>query len=517
MEVKRCYTIFSTDLCETRGMASKVRLCNPFDFKYVFEYDGNKFTGILSSIFMGVLESIGKGSNVTFEMRSGDGIGEEINGTNGRYSGCIGRLQANLSDAMLQLANYPIPVSNISQGLVMMDTTIQFINAYYPRNDERQEAQIESSFSSFHLSVWILSLFTLLLCAHLLHLYKMLMNKCHSKFLLIEPTSEESDDHLFYETVTHMTQRGQLSNSTGLFRKILFAVLSLFSFLVIFYLSSIIKTELVVIPRPETMRSYREMLDNECGIYFMDGEDTYLSFKFAPEGSEARQLWQLTTSKFPMDIVRYTLNPHTAKGLVKPILSRKLSMITDTYWAPYHMQLLCTLSWDEVRLAAISDFMNFTIKPRSVFPLVSRDDNAAARLKGFISRSPSDGPLKKMEPTIRRVLEAGIPVAVTKLVEKVDQLSTTPIPVKKSATAGDIEQCTQNVLYMPEVHLEGVKMNNLKNLPNFVICVLSLQVFVLVVEMSVASIRVRKSTRRVAPIVDSRDGQLFSHGRKQPR
>ena len=115
-----------------KKMTNEIRLCNPSNFKFLIEYDGNKFTGILAPFVEDLIQAVRRNANVTLRVRSqNDDFGERIGSKGSLYSGCIGLLQKNQSDVMLLPTNYPHEASNVTQGLIMQESALNMINVYY--------------------------------------------------------------------------------------------------------------------------------------------------------------------------------------------------------------------------------------------------------------------------------------------------------------------------------------------------------------------------------------------------
>ena len=146
-------------------MANIIRLCHPTNLRFVVVFDEGKFIGQMGQFIQQMLDKMKSNASLTVKVRSdNDGIGEPIEATDGQvYSGCIGLIQRNESDAMLQMVNYPLPAVNLTQGIVMTDSTLQFVNSY-DTTREIKTVQIDSMFDSFALVVWILCATFLVSC-----------------------------------------------------------------------------------------------------------------------------------------------------------------------------------------------------------------------------------------------------------------------------------------------------------------------------------------------------------------
>lgn len=474
-------------------MENKLRVCNPFEFRYLFERRGREFVGLFSKFAQDILRAIARASNVTVEMRSrNDQPGERMSGESDLYSGCIGRLQTNQSDAMLFLTEYPSAATNITQGLVMSESITKFISVYYPDETGINYYQIEGVLNAFDIEVWLIAILSLSISVGLLLLQVAMKIQNRKLIGLKKPVHYK---HIPFEVVAHMTDHGQLSNDKGLFRKIMFIIFSIFSFLVLFYFSSYVKTDLVVIPPPSTLRSYQQLLNAKCGVNFIGGGDTYQPFKFASEMSIEKRLWNLSVKKYSEDRVRYKYtDPVSFADFLNEIMNRNLSLLTDSAWAPYHLRMMCSLLLNREKLRAFTHPGKVTRFDSPPLPLTANDQHARVSQKSFISSTFKSPQLKRLEKILRRVLEGGIPDIIMKFAHDTDLTSLLPVDGKGNQTFGNMNRCMANELILPEYTLERVNLGNLRNFPRYVCYLVTFHSLVLLVEVLSFSISSKRRT-----------------------
>ena len=486
-------------------MANVIRLCHPYNFRAFLEYNGHKFTGYFSSWAIDLIESLTRASNITVQIRSQDDqAGERIEGSTESYSGCIGLLQKNQTDVVLYLTDYPHPAANISQGLMVTETVEQMITAYHPEMDGIKLLQMERSFSSFRPEVWVLCVIALV-CSISVLVMKELLNNWVKQMIRVKSSPGPLVKRVPGEVIAHMTNHGQLSSTAGLIRKIMFLVLSFFSFLVIFYLCASIKTDLVVIAPPQTVRSYQELMDTGGGVFFLAGSDHHLSFKFAPQGSIKKKLWDFSVAKYKLKNVLFSYGQselRTGKMIMKLIVSRKLAFICDSGISLIFMRAYCDLALNMDKFRAAADILNLPKESGNVMPIASKEENARVTRKGFILNGIKTAALKRLEHTLRRALEAGLLDFIIKLVNSFN-LAATPLDVygTGNATTGNMEQCISNVLVMPDSDFEKMSLGNLVNFPLYSYCVITIQMSVLLVEVLVGrcnTCRKKKKKKRVS-------------------
>lgn len=467
-------------------MSNIIRLCHPFNFRIVLEYHDGTFKGLFSWFASDLLASITRASNISFEIRSqNDRFGNPIAGADGAYSGCIGLLQTNQSDAMMYLENYPHPAANISQGMVMTDIAINIMTYYEPSDSGmRIPAQMEEAFLAFKPSVWALCVATML--TSIIALFaKQSLDAWVSRMRSRENMDETRIGQVTYEIIVHMLQYGEISYSTGLFGKLLYSTLSLFALLVIFYLCSYVNTELVVTPAPKTIRSYQEMLKAGCAAYFISGSDIYRSFKSAPNGSIEKTLWDYSVAKYGMNLTLFSHgeNSHMVGVIGERWFSGKIGLIDGSDTTRYQMQAGCSGWLNEEKRSNILRYFNMNISADTLhLPLMSRDERAQAIQHGFISSIFINPAVDRLKVTLRRVFEAGIPNLIKKFIKNAGNLDVVPSWTIGNATFGNMQQCMESVLFMPEVELAAVTAGNFSNFPLYGLYLLTIQIFILLME-----------------------------------
>ena len=314
---------------EQGTMASVMRKCNPYNFALILEYEDSQFKGIMGPAINEMISDLERAANVTFKIRSqNDGVGEKVNNSSQRFTGCIGLLQQNQSDLITQLVTYPIDADNIVQGDVVSYSSVQMFNSYSASDDEEREevVQIESCFLSFSWTVWLLCLLTSLITFIAFYTWKNVRFKMTRKSHLLRGANR----YPLYQVLVHMARFGELYHPSGPFKCLLFLILSFFSLLVLFYFNASISTDLVVVEPPSTVRTYEEHLDHQVALMFISGTDVYMHFKFAPEGSEEKRLWDMSVSKLTENGVLIEPVPEIAGKLVKAIFAREATLVLES-------------------------------------------------------------------------------------------------------------------------------------------------------------------------------------------
>lgn len=480
-------------------MAEEVRICNPFEVEYFIEYRKSGFVGFTSDGANELIHDLSKGRNLTVTIRSAhDGVGEPLDDTNGLFSGCIGLVQKNLSDMLLDEVTYPSLATNIQQGHLSTDIFTRFFSFYFPRGKEESQAvQLESCFFSLSLQVWILCFITFITTLVILVTHIILRRPLFTKKRL-HPTSR----YILYQVLTHMTKCGQLWSYSGALKKISFICLSIFSFVVLFYFAAMMSTEQVVIKSPDTFRSYQDLLDRQVGLSFLLFSDIYVKFKFAKPDTVESRLWQITSSKYVENDILYETHPGPVGKALAKTLRRETVGVTDTSWAPFMLHHMCLIVVDQSIIDALSRELQFArFKAKSIYPYVGHDDNAASTMRGFILSQTPTASVIYIKSFLRRLLETGYLMKKTSRIGDIDVMATIyKDRVKKSKVDRDFQQCDSNQIITPEGHLESTGLQNVKNFFFIILFIYAVLGLLLLIELMIDRIsrKARENvTRRV--------------------
>lgn len=274
----------------------EVRLCHPSDFKGFYEYnqETDAFQGTAEpfvtdsiSLFLQGLRKLA--INATLLIQPNLGVGS-LDPVSGSYDGCIGHIQANESDMILQLFEYPVAADNLQEGIIIYDTVLTIASAYV-KVEAVSTAQITRSFDSFSLGIWS----TIILLIGIISVLLRIRNGLALRSRLVR-------DYSLSYTITHCLRLHHMPD-TGPTRKLLSASGSVFALVVVHYFLTLIKTELVVSKDPILFNSYQDIIDRRAMPMFVKGMgyDEFFKKKGIPHSRET--LWQYAVTKFdPSDM-----------------------------------------------------------------------------------------------------------------------------------------------------------------------------------------------------------------------
>lgn len=473
-------------------MASVIRVCNPFNAKQVlhWDYSKNKFTGSLAHFVNDLHTSIERSANITFLMRSeDDGVGELIS-PDGTFDGCVGSIQRNESDFMPREFAFPSDAVNVTQGLIMGDSTMQFMTLYRTI-DEVKNNQVISSFNCFEMSVWLLCLLTLVVG----YLCFIAVGYVHERQSVADGDTDEvrmGKDKL-YQLATHMTARGSFRDHSSLSRKVLFLSLSLFPLLVLFYFSSMIKTEVVVVDEPFTHKTYQDLLESGVKISILRVTDAYLNFKYAEAGSAERQLWDMSLTKNGSeDEIHIEPNERSISQVVRRMQTHERTWVLESLWMHMMQKEFCGSYVTQRAVDLFSPFVGVKRFPaKSVLPYVGQDPNARSLLKGFIMNRSSTPVMKRLRRVMSKLLEAHLHLRTFNAVEDLDlahhALQSLTGPVKKNTGDEIYQKCINNIIVKPEIDPKPIKLTNVSELMRLIMHMYAIAIIVLLVELTIGT------------------------------
>lgn len=483
-------------------MSKIFRLCVPIEIKLFLEFDGVQLAGPFGDILNEAIDYITSSTNASLRYRSkNDGIGD-LNSSTGLYDGCVGQLQRNQSDLMLQFENYP-PPQDTKQEIVFFTEYTQFLTVYYPRTvHEFNTIPIESCFKSFTPHVWITcAVFSFVVYSLILfkstvidslgvkirregmkkslrkknftsRMLKSMLERPPKRRKKLSQVTKRKKTFEFQrclseliQLLAHMTRLGSLNNTKGTFNKLIFIIASIFSLVIINYFSSYIKTELVATESPELYRSYKDLINNKIQIAFLQGLPHYKKFKFAPPGSPEKILWEISLSQYSSVFFSQDHLDSLGAGLTKYI-DRKLVIITDSFWSAFVLKESCKFMAYEGEMKRLRTLANLPADSspshKSFLPFLLQDKNAQSTLKGLIFNTKFEGIIyDKIKVNIRKMIELGF---IKKLIKKIDKIN--------SVVSGEVEKsrkestkyrlCIEKAIVTPEYELTGIRFENIR-------------------------------------------------------
>ena len=249
---------------------------------------------------------------------------EKFVGQEEGHTGCLGRLQQNLSDVISSESLYPIVGKNLTTGPVLLADKTAFVSTYL-NEFPLLAVDVMQSFGAFSATVWIMIMLSALFMMFMMSSSQVLAKsqrtaikrwakqrrRLEQRIIEKEEVStgvsapgtisekkKRQRKHLVRTRVllyNYLIQRSiEQSSRSSISVATLTLMLILLNFYAIFYFNAIVKTDKVVLLKPATIESYDDILNSYPNkrVLFFEDIKSHLPFVKARAGSEERRIWQ---------------------------------------------------------------------------------------------------------------------------------------------------------------------------------------------------------------------------------
>ena len=403
---------------------------------YEMEDDCSKVTGAakpLADLFFQTT----RGLNVTCSKERK--FGNLVDRVSGTYDGCLGSMQRNQSDTVIFGLNaFPTSGANLVNGAVVTAERLGILTAYRLVNPETDCARTDAldMFGSFSFTVWLL---VLVLCVVTLLLMtltaRLLFPRQNRRFrrslrratqvLLACCLKQHSSVPPRFMRTTSMSAIHVVSNVAFL--------------LLTFFLTSMIKTEMVVYKRPNTVTSVEELLasDRRPSLFMPDSDE----FKFAPDGSLFRRTWNRAVEMGINDSLIDSSEESVATHAWHVAKLEEGILLHDTKAASI-MRIAC----------AFSRTRGIRMQTNALF---RRQDGARDRMLSLITGSQS--PELVVRHLNRRAQQAAEGHLMEAAISQVDVDAVFDVSNPQSAFR-KIEKCMADAIEIVDTHLQAVSL-----------------------------------------------------------
>lgn len=488
--------------------SEKLRLCHANDFKFflVHEGPGSKatFSGFISPMVQDVMKTfLYSIKNVSLEVYSNKDA--TIDG----FDVCIERLQKNQSDLLLLLSNYPASIENVTQGLVIRHSAINFLSFYYNQKSTLT-SQITESFKSFPPFLWCLIFVSLFTVWFLLTMRRVIREKFFNQFVKylfifrlhwVDTVStrwtfqsvtngrfRKRNKNYAPNILAHFLRVGQI-NCHPLFNRFLYFVLSLMSLVIVHIFITLTKTEMVVIPQPEIYWSLKELIASGALPLFYFGFNHEKYLKDAPEGSIESEFLHYLKAKLPNESNWFIVAGRAADihSYLDDILDRKRVIFVDEIMIQPFLTAFCKLQSKDPEI--ILKFMKTKkLKTKSELPHFNiakvRDENVRSPMKGLLFSSAISKELYSRTVTAtRRIIEAGVS---NKIQDYIDSFDVSKATVLKDVPERILraKECLTATIFDKESTHEPLKIVNLTQFLLYSLFSISLAFAILLCEVT---------------------------------
>ena len=487
----------------TIKMANVLRLCHTQNYDYFLEMDDNgRLDGVASKPLLGVVNNyIVKPFNITLEFMSKQGLGERIEHSD-QYTGCLGRLQRNETDMLFSLVQYPLNVINVTQGLIISESGISMLSFYYHKSQITQ--QLTESFKLFSLAVWLLIFCSLLSIWVLLYARQRITVKMRTQIRQnlyylslvfygygVKRRTRVPRDHLMYQVITHFCKVGEIYGRS-LLHCLLFILLSVMSLVVLHYFGTLIKTDLVVIPYPDILKSLDDMMAAGALPLFYYGFNNEYVFINAPAGSPERKFWDWATKKQP-NLRRMQIYPGIVdvEVYLDDVLESKRVVLVDDIMGTTFRKIFC--QFQSKNPSSVLGFMkrfnlrawaktNDSMPPYNIM-LVKRPTSTETMAAFILSRGMSPGLMKKCKRIASSMLEHANFIHLKAISMEQDPMRELFGPDAPERTR-NFEECMSDSVVTKEAKLQSLTYGQMFDLVTYMQIILAISLLVFLLEIA---------------------------------
>ena len=359
-----------------------VSICVPVLYNTVSNYNpvSKKMEGSLREHYNLQLD-VFDARNISYDLVIDKGLGRKVD--EDTFDGCLGYLQTNKSQFILNFHEYPRVTGEVAQGIIATDSAPYLGTAYHVNFNKAKYLQLSSAFYSFEWTLWVL------LCLSLLIIWSTIrVRRCiHGRFFRLR----KKKTSLLFQVVSHSLKFARVGDR-GIFKKIIFIICSFISLVIVSYFCSLIKTQLVTFPNPPIFSSLQELLDKKITLTLIEGLRSVVWFEFAPLGSRERRLFDFLLAKhqrrqaFILDTRRSEFYAELRRAIQNQIF-RQSVYIFDRLVAPSMLTITCHFSFEEELFSITNSLFNTTPEGDLAVPYMIRlTDSHSSTLGVLFSR-----------------------------------------------------------------------------------------------------------------------------------
>ena len=443
---------------------------------------GNSITGAVASFILVSMEIVSE-LNATFQVR--ESMVSLVDVRDSRFDGCIGLMQRNESDISLGVFNIPLTAKNITYTKVEAFDKMGILSGYDRRKEgDKKATHVMDMIFAFSPTLWILVimtfalLFVLLFMSMRIKIWNQSIRRARRRRLGISrPCARKQMVQRtgILSTVTRAVVSSLLKQSSATPPSIsgygplnlLFTMMTLLSFYSGYYLTSMIKTEMVVVEKPITVESYEDVLRMGKWPVWLASFTDMVTFQNAADGSLEQEIWNKAIALgINESLIQMTPDSFINHGmrLAKKETVAFMSQFLGERAFPY---CTCVVS----RASNISTNTNF---------LFRQDESAKETLRFSIENHVIERQVsRRVSYRIQKIFEAGLKNAALRYIDPAPAFGLTNVDQHFRA----IRECCSNVVMMPEAELHPVPPHHYLSLALTAAALLCSAVVVLAIEL----------------------------------
>lgn len=314
-------------------------------------------TGIISGVYASFanpyVKKFEEMTNATVKFIAYPTLGEPLD-TSGRFSGCYGLLQDGKVDAVIGPSTYPSPVVNITQGLLLYDTRVGYMASFPPV--KYAEFDFARTFESFDVATWFtIACYLVVIRLFIWMKHKVMGTDAPDRLQTVDDRVEDT-----FQVIAHFSTDAEIGYH-GVTMKVMYMVLTLFSFFILNEYDNQCNTGLVVSVPPRILEDYDDLKRYKVKPLFMKNAIDYRYFKFAPESSEERKLWNWAVKRWGEDNLFIDASPIALIGNAVRVGAFKSVCIAESIVLEWVRSTICNIyPKSEAKLNGVVDMYNAT-------------------------------------------------------------------------------------------------------------------------------------------------------------
>lgn len=431
------------------------------------------------------LLQLASGFNVTYVFPDVNHMGALIDQENLKYDGCLGSLQKNESDLAI-IAPVDGYYGPTVQPWMPVWADFALIGTVYQKTEidvnKVEKTHVLEFLKAYACINWILTIASLIVLATAITASMFIRRKMRRD---ISNLIQESGEAMFEpgtklrlrkigDKVSKMviscvlkqhSNTGRLTSSSVSF---LYAIMTALCLFTTYFLTSMIKTEMVVIKRPITYESYQDLLDNGTAALWLDELDDQRNFRDAPHGSTAKKIWDravkqgirksvVTTDK--LQDIPWILS------MANEVVSKKRVSLSNSAFTAIVLSNACLY----IRSEGMFNNVNAYIR---------RDESAVENIRSLPGSSLAHPLIKERISRVGRWFTETDPI----IPMFIRRYGSFLVPNGGEKYFSAVEECKSNVIVMPHVDLLPVTLFHFRDLQLVCFIAITLSLAMLMIE-----------------------------------
>jgi len=321
-------------------------------------------------------------------------MGIDKNAMDIRLDPSLDALRSNICDTVLNSVKTPIFDPLILQGPIIDEVKILMLSRYVSEDKKsKYSAGIMGSFSSFKLDSLVIIIYLLLIHVFLMNYSQNLFvkwvklvfgcNKMRRQYSRL--IDKKSIYNFIYCHFTHQSVSFPESKLKSM--GILSVSIIVFAFIITFYYSALIKTEIVTVKIPSVIRTYQDIYsDPELELRFMVLDDSYRLFEDAFQ-------FQKNKENDAEKSIETSVNSHDRSLVWKKVLRLQSNNKTDVLLKPNLESFKLIQELVSKPVVVIDYSHTYSILTNCLVPFLDDDNNLHSNVKMFMTSDPSEEPI----------------------------------------------------------------------------------------------------------------------------